>query len=112
MGGNRLTVVGDRKIYFKDPVTELIIKQKSLVGIGTRIFKNSAKSMCNVRRFVHPGIVKVVGLGVTGRWCDYRFIQVGGGVISVGIHKNEETDSAGRSYDKSNDTSDNDADFC
>lgn len=111
VGSNRLTVVGNRKIYFKDPVTELIIKQKGLIGIGIRIFKNSAKSVRDVRRFIHPRVVEIIWLGITGSWCSYRFIQVVGGVISVGIHKNKETDSANRSYDK-NDTSDNDADFC
>lgn len=112
MGGNRLTVVGNRKIYFKDPVTELIIKQKSFIGISIRIFKNSAKSVRDVRRFINPRVVEIIWLGITGSWCSHRFIQVGGGVISVGVHKNKKTDSASCHYNKSNNTSDNDADFC
>lgn len=87
MGSNRLTVVGNRKIYFKDPVTELIIKQKGLIGIGIRIFKNSAKSVRDVRRFIHPRVVEIIWLGITGSWCSHRFIQVGGVLFRLAFTK-------------------------
>lgn len=78
VGEDKVIVVGEGEVNFKNAVTEGVIEQESIGGVGVGVAVDAAESVGDVR-MLGPGVIKLVGGGGERRVGRSRVIYWGGG---------------------------------